>query len=166
MFCNIDNSPSEILRCLLIALGWEIQPNTNIIIDQMTKNQITCGDKFLKASIDPNKLLYISEHDVKLEPLNPKCTKMMEWIFAKFLDNESSEEIGNIPEVFSYSFDKDPETKKYQLRIVFHSGSPWTGNWYFNKIICFTEAIFSLEETFAGIDLRPYDIPKEELNQE
>ena len=152
---------TEITRNLLIALGIEIQRDTNVLIDQDTKDQLTFENLFIKANIDLDKALYISEYDIKLDPLDPKCTKLIERLFGKFLDDQSSEDIGNIPEVLTYFFDvdeSDPEIKKYKLIIKFENGSKWEGNWYINKIICYDEAIFSINGTFMDIDLRPFDI--------
>ena len=101
------NEIASITRHLIIALGLEIQPATNILIDQETKNQLMFDGKFLKANTDPKKALYLSDSDVKLDPLDPKCTKLIERLFGKFLINESSEELQNIPEVLTYFFDRN-----------------------------------------------------------
>ena len=91
----------EVTRKLLIAMGIEIQKGTNLLVDQETKSQISFEGKFVKANIDPEKALYISEHDIKLEPLNPKCTKVMERFFGNYLDDASSPDIQNIIKSFS-----------------------------------------------------------------
>ena len=151
----------EVTRKLLIALGIELQPGTNLLIDQETKSQLSFEGKFIKANINSDRAVYISDYDVKLDPLNPKCTKIVERLFGKFLDDSSSEDVQNIPEVLSYFFDKDKENNKYRLTIKFADGSCWIGNWYMNKIICYDEAIFSIDGAFADIDLRVYDIDQE-----
>lgn len=164
MFDQIDNV--EVTRKLLIALGIEIQKGTNLLIDQDTKSQLSFEGKFIKANIDPEKALYISEYDVKLDPLDPKCTKIMERFFGKYLDDASSEDIQNIPEVLTYFFDKlEEDPVKYRLTIKFADGTCWIGNWYLNKIICYDEAIFSIDGTFGDIDLRIYDINQDELEE-
>ena len=155
------NDTIELTRYLLIALGLELEPGTNVLIDQESKSQLTFDGKFIKANTDPEKALYISEHDVKLEPLNPKCTKIMEHLFGKFLDDSSSEDIGNIPEVSTYFFDPNEEKTAYRLNIRFIDGTQWIGNWWMNKIVGYNEAIFSIDGTFADLDLRPYDIDQE-----
>lgn len=157
------NESIEITRKLLIALGIELQRGTNVLIDQDTKSQLSFDGKFIKANIDPEKALYVSEYDVKLDPLNPKCTKIVERLFGKFIDEASSEDIQNIPEVLSYFFDRDETTGKYRLNIKFANGTTWIGNWYLNKIICYDEAIFTFDGTFIDdIDLRIYDIEQDE----
>lgn len=156
------NESLNVTRKLLIALGLEIQKETNTLIDQETKSQLSFDNKFIKANTNPDKALYISEYDVKLDPLNPKCTKIIERLFGKFLDDSSSEDIQNIPEVTTYFFDKNEIDGKYRLTIKFIDGSSWIGNWYSNKIICYNEAIFSIDGTFNDIDLTIYDIDQEE----
>jgi len=158
-----QNESIEITRNLLIALGLEIQSGTNIVIDQETKSQLSFEKKFIKANTNPESALYVSDYDIRLEPLNPKCTKLIERLFGKFLDDSSSEDIQNIPEVLTYYFDRDEEADKYRLTIKFADGSMWIGNWYFNKVICYDEAIFSIDGTFSGINLAQYDIEQEDI---
>lgn len=160
------NESIKITRDLLIAIGMEIQPSTNIMVDQETKSPIYFEGKCIKANNDPNKALYISEYDIKLDPLDPKCTKIIERLFGKFLDDNSSEEMQNIPEVLTYFFDKNEDDRTYRLTIKFADGSKWIGNWYMNKILSYLEAIFQLDGTFDNINLKVYDIDQdEESNQ-
>lgn len=155
-----QNESVEITHKLLIALGLEIQSGTNVIIDQETKSQLTFENKFIKANINPESAMYVSEYDIKFEPLNPKCTKLMERMFGRFLDMESSEDIQAIPEVTTYYFDRNTEEEfdKYRLTIKFVDGNVWIGNWYMNKVICYDEAIFCIDGTFEDEDLRIYDV--------
>ena len=156
------NASDEILltRDLLVAMGLEIQPRTNIVVDQETKNQINFESKILKANNDPNKAVYISSDDILLEPANPKCTKLMERLFGYFIDGEV--EVGNIPDMKVYYFDKENfgDDRKYRLTIKFDDGTRWIGNWYFNKIISYVEAIFAINGTFATKNLVPFDMPQ------
>lgn len=156
-----QNEVMQITRNLLIALGLEIQNGTNVLVDQDTKSQLSFEGKFIKANTNPDKALYISEYDIKLEPIHPKCTKLIERLFGKFLDDSSSEEIQNIPEVTTYFFDKNEEDGKNRLTIKFEDGTSWIGNWYLNKVLSYIEAIFSIDGTFTNIDLRPYDIDQD-----
>ena len=159
-----DQNESIILtKDLLIALGMEIQKDTHVLVDQETKSQIAFEQKFIVASTDPNEYVSVRDCDIRLEPLNPKCTRMLEQLFGKFLDD--SAEMENLPGTTVFYFDKDEETHKYRLTIKFDDGNMWCGNWYFNKIICFDEAIFSLDGTFSDKDLRPYDIEPEDNNE-
>ena len=156
------NEVASITRHLVIALGLEIQPNTNILIDQETKNQLMFDGKFLKANTDPKKALYLSDTDVKLDPLDPRSTKMIERLFGKFLINESSEELQNIPEVLTYFFDRNEVDGKFTLTIKFADGSRWVGTPYYNKVFCYDEAIFYIDGAFC-IDLHRYDLSPEEF---
>lgn len=154
------NDEIELTRDLLIAMGIELDAMHHTLIDQETKNRLKFEDKFIKANNDPNKDLYITDYDIKLEPANPKCTKLMERLFGKFIDDEV--EMGNMPEMQAYYFDRDDESNKYRLIIKRVDGIKWISNWYYNKIICYIEAIFAIDGTFVDKDLRPFDIPQDE----
>lgn len=156
------NESVNVTRKFLIALGMELQPSTNTLVDQETKSPIYFEGKIVKANNDPDKALYISDYDVKLDPLDPKCTKIVERLFGKFLDDNSSLEIQNIPEVLAYFFDKNEEDRLYRLNIKYEDGTKWVGNWYLNKILCYLEAIFSIDGTFDDIDLKIYDVDQDE----
>ena len=84
------NESVNVTRKFLIALGMELQPSTNTLVDQETKSPIYFEGKIVKANNDPDKALYISDYDVKLDPLDPKCTKIVERLFGKFLDDNHS----------------------------------------------------------------------------
>ena len=156
------NESIEITKKLLIAIGMELQPNTNVLVDQDTKSPISFDGKIIKANNDVNKSLYVSEYDVKLDPLDPKCTKIIERLFGKFLDDNSSEDMQNIPEVLTYFFDKDDDNHLYRLEIKFSNGDKWIGNWFKNKILCYLESIFLINGTFDDIDLTIYDIDQDD----
>ena len=160
------NESIKLTRKLLIAMGLELQRGTNILIDQDTKSYISFSGKFVKANNDVNKSLYVSEYDIKLDPLDPKCTKVMECLFAKYLEDASSEDMQNIPEVLSYFFDKSEDDTKYKLNIKFNDGTSWVGNFYSNKIICYSEAILSLDGTFSTDNLALYDKVIDESGEE
>ena len=149
------NDVITITRHLLMALGLEVESNSCKLVDQFTKNQLMFNGKFLKVNLNPMKPVYLSEDDICLEILNPKYTGVVEKLFGKFLEYEASEEMQNIPETLVYFFDKIDN--KYGLVIKFVDGSRWIGNLYYNKILSYIEAIFSLEGTFYNTDLRPYD---------
>lgn len=156
------NESVNVTRKFLIALGMELQPSTNTLVDQETKSPIYFEGKIVKANNDPDKALYISDYDVKLDPLDPKCTKIVERLFGKFLDDNSSTDMQNIPEVLAYFFDKNEEDRLYRLNIKYEDGTKWVGNWFLNKILCYLEAIFSIDGTFDDIDLKIYDVDQDE----
>lgn len=162
MFNQIDEM--ELTKKILYSIGLEIQSNTNALIDQETGTQINFDGKVLKANTDPNKQLYISKYDVKLEPANPKCTKLIERLFGYFIDREYEEE--NIAEMKAYYFDKDFDNNKYRLCIKFADGVKWVGEWYNNKIFGYIQAILQINGAFSHEDLSPFDIiyDDEELN--
>lgn len=156
------NESVNVTRKFLIALGMELQPSTNTLVDQETKSPIYFEGKIVKANNDPDKALYISDYDVKLDPLDPKCTKIVERLFGKFLDDNSSPDMQNIHEVLAYFFDKNEEDRLYRLNIKYEDGTKWVGNWFLNKILCYLEAIFSIDGTFDDIDLKIYDVDQDE----
>ena len=162
MFNQTDEM--ELTKKILYSIRLEIQPKTNALIDQETGTQINFDGKVLKANTDPNKQLYISKYDVKLEPANPKCTKLIERLFGYFIDREYEEE--NIAEMKAYYFDKDFDNNKYRLCIKFADGVKWIGEWYNNKIFGYIQAILQINGAFSHEDLTPFDIiyDDEELN--
>lgn len=158
----------NIVKDLLIVLGLEIQPEDNSIVDQDTKSQIKYEGKSIRANNDINNILVIGEGDIKFEPTNPRCSGLMEKMFGRFLDNEQEE--GNIPEVLVYFFDRDvtdEEIPIYRLNVKTTSYK-WTGPWYYNKVLCYTDAIFSLDGTFAFNNdrLRWFDDPNTRNDEE
>ena len=46
------NESIEITKKLLIAIGMELQPNTNVLVDQDTKSPISFEGKIIKANND------------------------------------------------------------------------------------------------------------------
>ena len=58
--------------------------------------------------------------------------------------------------------DKNEEDRLYRLNIKYEDGTKWVGNWYLNKILCYLEAIFSIDGTFDDIDLKIYDVDQDE----
>ena len=165
------DSTMEITRKLLIALGLEIQQDTNMLYNQDTKSALFFEGLAIKANIDPNKSLFIGENEVRFEPLDPKYTKLMERMFGQFL--EDSEENGYTTHCTTYYFDMDTsgDVRKYRLTIKFAPLTPgvenrWEGNWYINKVIGFTEAIFAIDGTFDDVNLLPYDINYDLIEEE
>lgn len=152
---------------LLYALGIDINKGNNILIDQDTGNPLLFENKSIKASRDPSKPVYISDNDIKLEPANPKCTKMLQSLFGFFLEKE--ERAGEIPHALSYYFDDAVKhvqiDKKTEIDVSYHrlvvkyaDGSYYYGNWYKNKGIGYCEAILGIDGSFPPRDLNLFDI--------
>ena len=148
---------------LLIALGIDIGEN-HTLVEQYTGTQLNFENKVIKAINDPNDMLYISESDISLEPANPRCTKLMERLFGRFIDIEVEDEC--IPDMLTYYFDIDEEKEKFRMTIKFNNGTKWIGNWYYNKVLSYVEAILAIDGTFSGSDLTIFDIPKKEREGE
>ena len=151
-----DKDVAEITRNILIALGVEVQKGNNLLFYQDSKSPIFFESHPVKANINPNLALFTDKDDVRFNPLDPKCTKLTERFFGKFLDDNAEE--GNTASVSTYYFDKNKDDGKYKLIIKFEDGSQYEGNWYINKIICFDEAIFNIDGTFSETDLYTYDV--------
>ena len=156
---NINNI-TEITRDILISLGIEVQKGSNILFYQNSKSPIFFEDHPVKANINNDTALFINKDDVRFNPVDPKCTKLMERFFARYLDDAVEEE--NLPVCSTYFFDKNKDDGRYKLNIRFEDGTNFEGNWYINKIICFIEDIFNLDGTFADTDLYQYDINQSE----
>ncbi len=151
-----DKEVAEITRNILIALGVEVQKGNNLLFYQDSKSPIFFESHPVKANTNPDLALFTDKDDVRFNPLDSRCTKLTERFFGRFLDDNFEE--GNIASVSTYYFDKDKEDDRYRLIIKFEDGTQYEGNWYINKIICFDEAIFNIDGTFAETNLYPYDI--------
>lgn len=151
-----DREIAEITRKILIALGVEVQKGNNLLFYQDSKSPIFFESHPVKANTNPNLALFTDKDDVRFNPIDPRCTKLTERFFAKFLEDNAEE--GNIPECITYFFDKRDEDGKYALMIKFEDSSKYMGNYYINKIICIDEAIFRLDGTFENTDLSVYDV--------
>lgn len=156
----------ELVSNLLYAIGIDIAGGNNILVDQDTGNFIVFEGKNIKASRDPKKPVYISDNDIKLEPANPKCTKLVKSLFNMFLAKE--EEMGEIPHVLSYYFDDFVEEVKktartteevyyHKLVIKFEDGTYYNGNKYRNKGLGYCEAILGIDGSFPQMDMRVFD---------
>lgn len=76
---------------LLCVLGLSINQTDNILIDQDTQQPLLFEGKNIKATNNPIKPAYISENDVKLEPVNPRAVRLMNRIFGYYLDKAASD---------------------------------------------------------------------------
>lgn len=151
-----DREIARVTRDVLIALGIEVQKANNLLFYQDSKSPIFFESHPVKANINPDLALFTDKDDVRFNPVDPRCTKLMERFFGKFLDDNAEEE--NIANALTYYFDKDKDDGRYKLTIKFDDGTQYEGNWYINKVICFLEAIFQIDGTFAETDLSIYDI--------
>lgn len=155
MYSAIDEI--NVTKNLLIAMGLQLTPDGNVI-NQETKSQLVFENYAIKANDDPNRPIYISKYDVRLEPLNPQSTKILERLFASFINSEV--EYGNIPEVNGYYCDKNMEVScddLYKLVIKFSDGTRMETDWFRNKGLCYLQAIFVIDGTFFDFDLHRYD---------
>ena len=160
MYTNMDEM--TLVSNLLYALGLSINSGNNSLIDQETGSNMQFEGKNIKATRDPSKPVYISETDIKLEPVNPKSGKLMKSLFGFFLNKE--EELGEIPHPLSYYFDDKTEDDELRHRLVikYSNGTYYYGNWYKNKCVGYCEAILSIDGSFPLMDFNIFDIDEVE----
>ena len=154
------NDELELTRKLLIALGMSVKDDGSLVYSE-SGGPVTCDNMSIKINTFENPTVYTSKHDIKLELLNPACTKLMELLFATFIRDEES--YGNIPEVQVYYFDRlksieEDVPDENRLTIKYSNGIKWEGNPYYNKMLTYIEAILTIDGAFAFDDLRMFDI--------
>lgn len=156
MYTQIEEA--NLVSDLLYVLGVNVNPSDNIIMDQDTNNPILFEGKNIKATRNPAKPAYISENDVKLDPINPRYTKLMSKLFGFYLDKEFDN--GNLGKVLSFYFDDHPdeENDSCKLIIKFEGGEIVESNYYRSKALAYTEAIMMLDGSFPIDDLKKFDV--------
>lgn len=145
---------------LLCVLGVSINSTDKILIDQDTNMPILFEGLNIKAMKDASSPAYISERDIKLEPANPRCTKLMCRLFGFFLDREL--EIGNIKPVLTFFFedvDMGPEKEGFSKLVVkYEDGSTYESKPYRSKALLYTCGILDIDESFPTDDLYKFDV--------
>lgn len=144
---------------LIYVLGFNVNPNDNVLWDQESNNPITFEGKNIKATRNPAKPAYISDKDIKLEPANPKCTKLMSRLLGFFLTKEYQS--GNIPNVVSYYLDDvDKELGTSKVVVKYENGTYFESDVFRNKAIAYTDAIMKIDGSFMN-DLSIFDIDED-----
>lgn len=143
---------------LVYALGLDVNPSDNTLMDQDTQQAIIFEGKNIKVTRNALKPAYISANDVKLDPTDPKCTKLMSRLFGFFLDK--STENGDIPKVLAYFFDDETEDKKVKLIVKYEGGTVFESDEFRNKAIVYTDAIFKIDGSFY-YDLKKFDLDED-----
>lgn len=145
---------------LLCVLGLSINQTDNILIDQDTQQPLLFEGKNIKATNNPIKPAYISENDVKLEPMNPRAVRLMNRIFGYYLDKAASD--GDIKKSISFNFDEvDPETKLFKLVVKFFDGTKYESMPYRNRSLLYTATIMELDGSFPGRNYAIFDIDED-----
>lgn len=136
---------------VMYALGYELNPN-NIVIDQ-DNTIIAFNGKSIKATRNINKQAYISDNDVLLDPINPKCTALMKSLMVTYVTNGFME--GEFPKMIT--FFEDQVLDKFYLVIKFENGYVFKTSTPFRcKALLYTSAILELNG-YIG-DLTRFDI--------
>lgn len=147
------SAEATIVQALIYEIGLSID-SENRIIDQDTMRPIRFMDKNVKGTSDPTKRVYISEYDVKLEPLNKMNTKLMNSLFGLFLDKEQEEE--NIVNFHSfYLDDEDGNTNRTRV-VVKCSKDMYYSDYFFNRSLMYCDAILKIGGSFR-LDLHLFD---------
>lgn len=160
---NQQRMQCELTSDLLYALGIDIDPRTNCLIYQETKQNILFQGKNVKATRDINRPVYITESDIKLEPADPRCNKLVDRLFGKYLDQLHEE--NEIPQVVTYTFETDKDTHKSRLAVKFADGTYQYSNWYNNRILGYADMILfdditmekKYQNLFSILDVSPED---------
>jgi len=141
---------------LLYAMGLDVNPVDNIVIDQDTHQPLLFEFKNIKVTRNINKPAFISENDIRLEPANPKCTKLMNRLFSFFTDKEYK--YGNIGNILTFYFDDDLEKGISSLVVKYEGGEVYRTNWYRSKALIFTEAILDIDGSYPINGLEIFDV--------
>lgn len=155
MYTQMDEI--NLVSDLLYAIGINVNPTDNTLIDQETGEPILFKERNIKVTRNAMKPAYISTNDVKLEPADPRCTKLMSRLFGFYLDKTS--EMGDIPNVLTYYFD-DNEDGTTEIVIKYENGTTFISNAYRNKSIVYADAIFQIDGSFR------YDLSKFDLDED
>lgn len=152
---------ADLVSDLLYVLGVNVNPTDNILMDQDTDNPILFEGKNIKATRNINKPAYISTNDIKLDPINPRYTKLMSRIFGYYLDKQ--EEEGELPHALSFYFDEfvnedDPQDRTFMLFVKFANGTTVSTPNRRSKALLYTEMIFLLDGSFPGINFEMFDV--------
>lgn len=147
---------------LLCVLGVSINGSDNILINQDTGSPILFEGLNVKATKSTANPAFISERDIKLEPANPRCTKLMSRIFGFFTEQESA--AGNIMNVLTFFFEeveKEDVEGYSKLVVKYEDGSIYETKPYRSKALLYTCAIFDIDGSFPTDHLYKFDIDED-----
>lgn len=140
---------------LLNEIGLCIDSKQNLV-DQDTMNPITFQGKNIKAAIDPLKPVYLTEHDIKLDPLNKSNVRLMSTLFGYFIDKE--QEAGNIPRVITFYLEDSPDKSSTKICVVCEGNITYWSEYFCNKCLMYCDIIFKIGGSINNrIDLRVFD---------
>lgn len=150
-------------RDLLCTMGLGVD-NNQTIFDQDSRIPLKFQDKSIKISMDPNKPVYITNCDIKFDPINKSNIRLMTTLFGLFLDKE--QECGDISQVLSF-YTEDinssaPGTENPEIKtrlIVKCINEMYVTNYYTNKCLMYCDAILRIGGNFGiNSDMTRFDI--------
>lgn len=147
----------KLITDLLITLGYSIKSDTGLIYTQESGRPVLFDGKNIKAVKQPDKSIYISPNDIKLEPLNPKCNRLMKKLMLYYLELSADE--GELADMVVYSLNsrKDGEEELYSLEVKFKDGSVICTKEYKHSILCYSDIILNLDGSYGNVDLSYFD---------
>lgn len=158
MYTQLDEI--NLTNDLLCVLGLSVNRTDNILIEQETNNPFLFENKNIKATNNLTKQAFIGPNDIKLEPVNPKCVKLMNRLFGYFLDKAC--ENGDLMKAVSFNFDEaDKEAGTYVLVVKFADGSKFFTPPWRNRSLLYTEAIMDLDGSFPPRDYSIFEIDED-----
>lgn len=135
------NTVEDLIYALLMEIGLAIKSPEEILYDQDTMLVLTCGNKQIKASIDPNRPVFASQFTTLFDPMN---FRIMNFFLSYYISKEES--VGNF-KVTAYSYHdnglKGPDSKS-NIRVKFLDGSVIESGYYNNKALKICDIILRM----------------------
>ena len=136
------NTIEDLTFALMNEIGLSISSYPEeVIYDQDTMLILSCGNKKIKASIDPARPVFASEYTIIFDPLN---FKLMTYFFSYYTSKEES--VGNFKvSAFGYQDNglKGPDYKS-NIRIKFAGGDTLESGYYNNNALKICDAILRM----------------------
>lgn len=158
MYTELDEL--ELVVMLLTSMGLSIDHNQTLI-DQETMAQIKFQGKNIKASFDRMKPVYITEGDIKFEPLNRNNIRLLSTLFGHFLDKE--QEYGNINRVLTFYPEEillDDGSRRTKIIVKCEKNEVYESDYFENKCLVYCDLINKIcgDLLYNRIDLHKFDV--------
>ena len=146
------NTIEDLIYALLMEIGLAIKSPEEILYDQDTMFVLTCGNKHIKASVDPNRPVFASQFTTLFDPLN---FKIMNFFLSYYISKEES--VNNF-KVTAFSFHDNGlrgADCKSCIRVKFLNGSTIESGYYNNKALKICDVILRIGG--FNVDLSNFD---------
>jgi len=151
------NTMPELLYDMFIEMGLSVRRD-QYLYDQDTGNILLDGEKYIKASIDPNTPLYAGRTDIIFEPA--KNYQLIDRLFGFYLDKCQNSDDGDILQGYVANYIEDDNNKEKQRVSVKTLGRGIiSSNFYYCIYLAYIDCIFRI----AGYnpDLSNFDIKED-----